>query len=426
MYESSGCIQNLVKDTKIPRFIKAHQSFPRPVVEDIPNKIADLLEKSGVAQQIQPGARIALTAGSRGVANIPLILREVGRFLRKYGAKPFIVPAMGSHGGATAEGQRQVVESYGITEDYCEMPIISSMDVVQIGCTTEGFPVYLDKNAHEADGIIPIGRIKAHTDFRGPYESGIVKMMVIGLGKQLGAQAFHSHGCARYAELLPEYGKAILQNEKILIGIGLIENAYDETAQISVLPPEQIIEKEPELLLRAKELMGYLQFKDIDLLIVDQIGKEISGEGMDPNVTGRFATPYASGGCDAKTVCVLDITENSHGAFVGIGMADMASMRVYRKADFEKSYINQLTSTMFMPSKMPIILENDKTVIQACLKYCGENDKMNPRVIRIKDTMHLEDILISEAMIPDALVNPNTSILGEPFPLVFNKEDNLF
>ena len=206
----------------------------------------------------------------------------------------------------------------------------------------------------------------------------------------------------------------------------MIENAYDETAQIAVLSPEQIISEEPKLLIYAKKLMGHLQFHDIDLLIVDQIGKEISGEGMDANVTGRFATPYASGGSDAKTVCVLDLTEKSHGAFVGIGMADMTTMRVYRKAEFEKSYINQLTSTMFLPSKMPIVLENDKTVIQACLKYCGENDKTNPRVIRIQDTMHLEDIMISEAMLPDARENPNISVMGEPFALSFNEEDNLF
>lgn len=426
MYESSEYIKSLVEDVYIPPFVRIKQSFERPIIADIASELKTQLSRREIAATIKPGMRIALTAGSRGVANIGLILRETGRIIKSCGAFPFIVPAMGSHGGATAEGQRQLIESYGITEDFCGMPIVSSMEVTQVGCTQAGAPVFIDRNAAEADGIIIIGRIKAHTDFHGPYESGLMKMAVIGLGKQYGAETFHAHGCAEYARLLPEYGKAVLKNAPILFGIGLTENAYDETAFISVLTKDEITANEPALLLRAKQLMGRLLFDRIDLLIVDQIGKEISGEGMDANVTGRFATPYASGGCDAKTVCVLDLTDNSHGSFVGIGMADVATMRVYKKADFEKSYINQLTSTIFLPSKMPIILENDITAIKACLKYCGHNDKCHPRIVRILDTMHLEEIAVSEAMLGDAKANPNITILSKPYSLVFDAEGNLF
>ncbi|MDO5111602.1 MAG: lactate racemase domain-containing protein [Clostridia bacterium] len=426
MYTGSDQIQSLVKDAFIPRFARVRQAFARPRVDDIPAELAKELSRPALAQAVKPGMRIAITAGSRGVANIPLILREIGALLKARGAIPFIVPAMGSHGGATAEGQRQLIESYGITEDFCGMPILSSMEVIQIGATEAGEPVCIDRNAAQADGIIVVGRVKAHTDFHGPYESGLMKMMVIGLGKQHGAELFHARGCAQYAKRLPEYGKAILKHAPVLFGVALIENAYDETAMIAALTPEEIIEKEPGLLLKAKTLMGKLLFHDIDLLIVDQIGKEISGEGMDPNVTGRFATPYASGGSDAKSVCVLDLTDNSHGAFVGIGMADVTTMRVYNKADFEKSYVNQLTSTIFLPSKFPIVLENDRTAIQACLKYCGDNNKNDPRVVRILDTKHLEEILISEALLGDAAAHPDVTILSDPRSLVFDSDGNLF
>ena len=235
-----------------------------------------------------------------GNSEYKFIIREICTCVKERGAKPFIVPSMGSHGGATAEGQREIIESYGVTEEFCGAPIRSCMDVRRIGSTEDGRDVFIDKIASEADGIIVAGRVKPHTDFRGPYESGLMKMMVIGLGKQRGAETFHEEGPEHMARNLQLYGKAILENAPILFGIAILENAYDETAKIEALLADEFIDKEPELLLEARTLMPKSYIQDVDLLIVDRIGKDISGDGMDPNITGRFCNPYVSGGMNAK------------------------------------------------------------------------------------------------------------------------------
>ena len=420
MQQKLNIVNQLISDTKIPRMIKIRQKFSEQAVDDIQNEVRRQLGCREICEKIRPGMEIAITAGSRGIANIAVIIREVCSIVKETGATPFIVPAMGSHGGATAEGQRRLIEGYGITEEFCGAEIRSSMEVKHIGNTADGRPVSIDRNAAEADGIIVIGRIKAHTDFRGRYESGLMKMMVIGLGKQKGAESFHAAGTKHYAEQLPLYGTTILNNAPVLFGLGIIENAYDQTAKLVALLPQEIIDKEPELLVEAKALMGRLLFDNCDLLIVDRIGKDISGEGMDANVTGRFATKYASGGIEAETLAVLSLTKESHGAFVGLGMADVTTRRVLNEADFDASYANTLTSTILLPSRLPLVMDSDRQAIQACLKYCGGIDHDNPRVIRIIDTMHLGEILISEAMLAEALKNPNIEVLSEPFEMPFD------
>lgn len=418
-------VSKLVSDAKYPKMVKIRQHFPNNVIEDIEYEVRAQLSRPEMLDRIKLGMRIAITAGSRGISNIALIIKTVCAIVKEQGGIPYIIPAMGSRGGGTAQGQRNIIESYGITEEYCQAEIYSCMDVKHIGDTEDGDPVYIDRFAAESDGIIVIGRIKPHTDFRGPYESGIMKMMVIGLGKQYGAEAFHASGPKHMACQLPAYGKAIVKNSPVLFGLAIIENAYDETYKLTGMLAEEFETMEPPLLNEAKQIMGRILFDSCDVLIVDYIGKDISGDGMDPNVTGTFSTEYASGGIKALKRVVLDITPASHGCCVGVGMADVATKRLFDKADFEAGYVNSLTCTMFAPSKIPLIIGTDKEAIGACLKYCGGNDKDNPRVIRITDTLHLGEIWISEAMLEEAKQNPQIEIMSEPKDFPFDENGSL-
>ena len=426
MNPESGIVSKLVSDAIIPKMIRIRQNFPRPVIKDLPKHIAGQLQLDGIAETIKPGMNIAITCGSRGISNIQHIIREICNFVKLQGAAPFILPSMGSHGGASAEGQRKIIEGYGVTEEFCGAPIKASTEVIEIGITEEYHHVFINKNAANADGIIVVGRIKPHTDFRGPYESGIMKMMVIGLGGQHGAQVFHQNGPKYMAHLLPLFGNVIIKNAPILFAIGIIENAYNETAKIVSIPRDKIAEMEPELLKEARTLMGRLLFDEVDVLIVDRVGKDISGDGMDPNITGTFSTPYATGGLKAKKRVVLDLTDETRGNMVGIGMADTTTLRCFHKCDFEASYPNALTCTVFDPFRIPLIMKNDKEAISACLKYGGENDKENPRVMRIQDTMHITEIWISEAMLKEAEANPSIEILSAPQSMPFDKNGNLW
>lgn len=422
----NSVIKKLVSDAYIPKMVPVKQNFPRPRVDNVPARVRELIEREEIKSTIKPGMEIAITCGSRGIANIKFIIREICTCVKERGAKPFIVPSMGSHGGATAEGQREIIESYGVTEEFCGAPIRSCMDVRRIGSTEDGRDVFIDKIASEADGIIVAGRVKPHTDFRGPYESGLMKMMVIGLGKQRGAETFHEEGPEHMARNLQLYGKAILENAPILFGIAILENAYDETAKIEALLADEFIDKEPELLLEARTLMPKSYIQDVDLLIVDRIGKDISGDGMDPNITGRFCNPYVSGGMNAKKIAILDLTDETHGQMVGLGYGDVTTRRCLEKCDFEASYPNALTTTTFIPFRVPIVLDSDRDAIGACLKYCGNNDKKNPRVMRIRDTLHMGYIWVSEALIGEVKAHPNMEILGPPEPLPFDENGNLW
>lgn len=424
--EDYRLIADLLKDAYLPKMARVRQIFPRPQVTDVEGRVRELLARDDISALVKPGAQIAVTCGSRGIANIRFIIREVCRGLQQRGAKPFIVPSMGSHGGATAQGQRAIIESYGVTEEFCGAPIRSCMETKYIGKTEDGRDVYIDRNAAEADGIVVVGRIKPHTDFRGPYESGMMKMMVIGLGKQRGAENFHHEGPARMGYNIPMFGKAILKHAPVLFGLAILENAYDETAKIEVLRSDEFAEKEPPLLLEAKSLLAQSYIKDVDLLIIDQIGKDISGDGMDPNITGRFCNPYVSGGMNAAKMAILDLSEDTHGQMAGLGYGDVTTRRCLEKCDFYASFPNALTSTTFTPFRVPMVMNSDRDAISACLKYNGGNDIMNPRVIRIHDTMHMDEIWVSEALLGEVRANPNMQIIGEPEEMKFNEQDNLW
>lgn len=421
-------VADLVSDQVLPKMFKVKQVFPRPVIEQdkIPGMIHAYLSEESFAGRIKPGMRIAITAGSRGIANVALVTRLIAEFVRSRGAEPFVVPAMGSHGGATAQGQKEVLESYGITESYLGCPILSSMEVTKIGVNEEGMDVFIDKYAAEADGIIVSCRIKPHTAFRGPYESGIMKMMAIGLGKQHGAEVCHEAGFKNMAKYVPMFGRAIIKHAPILFAVAVIENAFDETCKIAAVRAEDIAEKEPPLLKEAFALMPRILVDSCDVLVVDQIGKNFSGDGMDPNITGTFCTPYASGGIQAQRVCVLDLSPETHGNGIGLGYSSATTKRVFKQLDLASMYPNAITCTVLGGVRIPIIMESDKEAIQVCVRTCNEIDKKNPRIVRIPNSLHLEHIMLSESYYNEAKDHPDIIIESEPQYLPFDEDGNLW
>lgn len=428
MVRERPVVAELVKDTCVPKMFRVKQVFPRPKIEkdEIPGLIENLLSQEKFASRVKPGMRIAITAGSRGVANVALTTRCIADFVKSRGALPFVVPAMGSHGGATAEGQKALLAGYGVTEEYVGCPVLSSMEVKKIGVNEEGGDVYIDKNAAEADGIILGCRIKPHTAFRGPYESGMMKMMAIGLGKQYGAEVCHEAGFKNMAKNVPLFGKCIIQNAPILFAVPTIENAFDETCRILAVAAEDIEEQEPGLLKEAFSYMPRILVDSCDVLIVDQIGKNFSGDGMDPNITGTFCTPYASGGIDSQRVAVLDLSPETHGNGLGIGLASATTKRVYDQLDLAAMYPNAITCTVLTGVRIPLVMESDKETIQVCIKSCNEIDKKNPRVVRIPNSLHLEHIMLSEAYLDEIRGNPNLMIESEPEYLPFDENGNLW
>ena len=420
-------VADLVTDTLIPRMFRAKQSFPRPKIsaEEIPGLIFNLLSQPKFASRVKPGMRIAITAGSRGIANNALTTKCIASFCKSRGALPFIVPAMGSHGGATAEGQREILEGYGITEEFCGCPILSSMEVKKIGVNDEGGDVFIDKFAAESDGIILGCRIKPHTAFRGPYESGLMKMMTIGLGKQYGAEVCHEAGFKNMAKNVPLFGRAIIKNAPILFGVPTLENAYDETCKIVAVAAEDIEEEEPKLLREAFGYMPRILAERCDVLVVDQIGKNFSGDGMDPNITGTFCTPYATGGVEAQRVAVLNLSPETHGNGIGLGYSSATTKRVFDQLDLKSMYPNAITCTVLGGVRIPIVMESDRECIQVCLKTCNEIDKKHPRIVRIPNSLHLGEIQLSEAYWDEIKGIPNLEALSEPEELPFDTDGNL-
>ena len=417
-------LQELLQDVPLPKMVKISQTFNAPRVTNVEESLRFALTAQDITAKIVPGMKVAVAVGSRGLADLPTLVHTTVSFLKDCGAKPFIVPAMGSHGGATAAGQIEVLSNLGVTEHSAGCPIRSSMEVDEIGRLPNGLPVYIDRYAHDADGIVVINRVKPHTAFRGPSESGLVKMLTIGLGKQKGAASCHAYSFKYMAQNIVDMAKVILAKTPVLFGIGTVENAYDQIAKIVAVPAEQLIVVDQQLQQEAKANMPRIPFEQIDVLLIDQIGKDVSGDGMDPNITGRYPTPYATGGPSVNKMAVLDLTERTHGNANGMGTADFTTRRLVEKTDFAATYANGLTSTVVTPTHTPTVLENDRDVVRAAVKTSNALDLSHVRIVHIKDTLHLSEIYISEALLGEAQALPQVTILTQPAEMAFDNNGN--
>lgn len=408
-----------------PRIFRVKQRFEGPSLHDIPGAVRETMRRLHLRDTAKPGESVAVTAGSRGIANIDRITRAVVDELKALALSPFIVPTMGSHGGATSEGQRKVLEHYGITEASMGCPIRSSMEVVQIG-EVKGIPVFCDRNAWSADHIAVVARVKAHTDFQGEIESGLFKMMAIGLGKQRGAEHYHRAGHHHtYAEIFPLVGKTVLERARILFGLGIVENGYEQTARVQALLPRDFEEGEKALLREAKTWMARLPFDALDLLIVDDLGKNISGAGMDTNVVGRPFVQKVLDGPKIRRIFVRDLTPESEGNAVGIGMADLTTRRLVDAINYQAMHMNAITSGAPEGARVPMAFETDREAIQVALGMIGLTPPEQARLVRIKNTLHLAEMDVSEALLPEVRAHERLTMVTEPAPLAFDDTGNL-
>jgi hypothetical protein len=412
----------------IPAMVRIKQHFDTHSIEDIPAAVRSEISKIALQEIITPGNSVAITAGSRGIANIKTILAEVVSELKKIGAEPFIVPAMGSHGGATGEGQKRIIEHYGITEAAMDAPIKSSMEVVQIGTTADGVPVLLDRNAYQADHIVVVNRVKPHTDFKAEIESGLIKMMAIGLGKQKAADHYHNVFMRLgHYRVLVSVAREIMLRCPIAFGLAVVENQKDETEIIQAIPPDKIEETERELLIKAKGNLPRIPFDPIDLLIVDEMGKDISGTGMDQNVIARTVIPYHQVPAKPKItrIFVRDLSAGSEGNATAIGNADFTTKRLVDKIDHQATYINAITSSCPEAVRIPPFFESDRQALDAAFNTIGDIKAENARVVHIRNTLNLEEMYISEPMVPEVRHLDGVSIIGSPAPMVFDTQGNL-
>jgi len=408
-----------------PKMFRMKQELEGPRVGDIPAAVHDTMRSLGVQEKVKPRQTVAITAGSRGIAHIDGITRAVVDELKAWGLQPFIVPAMGSHGGATAEGQRTILAHYGITEAAMGCPVTSSMEVVEIG-KTKGTPVFCDRNAWEADHIVVVGWINAHPDFSGEIESGLFKMMAIGLGKQQGAEHYHRAGQHySYAEIFPLVGKTVLETGHVLCGLGILQNGYGATARVQALRPPDFEAGEKALLREAKAWKAGLPFDTIDLLIVDEMGKNINGAGLDPLVIGRPTIQKPAERPHIRHLFVRDLTPESEGNAIGIGFADMTTWRLVRKIDYAAMYMNGITSSDTHDSKVPMAFDTDRDAIRTALHMNGLTPPAQARVVRIKNTLLLTELEASESMLAEVEANRRLSRLTDPLPLTFDSLGDL-
>lgn len=412
---------------ELPRVAPVEQEFPRPRVDSVEEKVSGLLS-SGSVPRLE-GKRVAVAVGSRGIARLAEVVGCVTAELRKRNARPFVFPAMGSHGGATSSGQSEILARYGVTEERLGVPVVSSLDTVSLGETPDGVGVFMDRGAFESDGVILINRVKPHTDFRGKMESGLMKMMVIGLGKVDGAGAFHSATMRLpHERLLETVARKVLEAEKVLFGVAILENAYHELADLEIVPASAIPAREPELLARARELMPSLPVDRLDVLVIDRIGKDISGSGMDPNITGRRFRINArwQESPEITRIVVLDLTDHSGGNAVGVGLADFASRRVIDKMDRQVTYLNAMTSRNTVTAQIPLYFDTDRETLEKASLSLGDGVRPeNVRLIRIRDTLSLSRVEVSEALLPELRNHPRIKRIGEPREIRFSADGSL-
>ncbi|MDF2524559.1 MAG: hypothetical protein K0R31_2200 [Clostridiales bacterium] len=390
-------LEEMVRDYQIPKIARVKQIFDNAVLENPETKLTELLEAKELS--IKKGDRIAITGGSRGIAEYQLVMRTVVSFVKEKGGVPFIVPAMGSHGGGTAEGQEAMLKSLCITEETVGAPIISSMEVVEAGETELGLPVYIDKNASEADGIILLNRVKTHTSIVGKYHSGLVKMLAIGLAKHKGAALTHSLGTVNLGANVERVGTLALEKLKVVCGIALIENSYEQVADLYVLKKEEILETEPAILARAQTMIPRILLDKIDCLVVYEQGKDIAGTGMDPAIIGRPMNKYRTDGPEVDAIGVLRLTKKSGGNASGCGLAEFITSELREDIKEEYTAVNCLTGSQPRAARIPITLETDKLVFQACIKYGGQRYTEDTKLVIIRNTKKLDEVYMSKAAV---------------------------
>lgn len=412
-------------DIQLPRFVRVRQQFDDAHVDDVDARIKE--EFGRLPPMDLVGKSIAVGVGSRGITPQPPVVRAVIRELKAAGAEPFVVPAMGSHGGGTAEGQRGILLDYGMSEEFLGCPIKASMEVVQVGALENGCPVYCDKYAYEADYIVPCNRVKPHTDFRAKHESGLIKMITIGLGKHAGAEALHLQGFADFHEVLPAAARIFIDNTKVLFGVAMMENAYDQLKHVELVPRDDIFERDAALLEVAKQNIPRFLFDAVDVLVIDQIGKNISGSGMDPNATGRPNTglPGFEDVPDINQIVVRDLTEATHGNATGLSGADVTTQRVVSKMDWSMTYVNIVTSGIISGAKLPLVADTDQQAIAIALRGCARVQPEQARIARARNTLELGEIWLTETMLDQVETNPKLEAVGEPFDAVFDQDGAL-
>jgi hypothetical protein len=411
----------------IPFLTKIRQRTEQPVINDVAVEVHRQWQQSSLPQRIRRGDQVAVAVGSRGIANLAMIVRATLETLRDLGAQPFIVAAMGSHGGGTPQGQQQILTDYGVTEESLRVPVRTEMTAVPIGTNSWGEPVYWDKNAWEADAVVTVSRIKAHTDFRSRYESGIVKMLVIGLGKRDGAAQHHRWGVRGLRDMLGESARVILDKTRFAAGLAILENARDETAVLEVIDRDAVFDEEPRLLERAKALMGRLPFAQLDLLVIGEIGKNYSGAGIDPNVVGRlliegepeFESPRIT------RICALDLSPESHGNGTGVGIADLTTDRLLARIDPMPFRMNNLTACFLWRSKLPLSFPTDRACIEAGLATCWQPNPKAVRLAVIANTLELAELWVSPPLIEEAHSMTDLEVIGTPQPLSFTATGDL-
>ncbi|WMS43412.1 hypothetical protein RDV64_03125 [Acuticoccus sp. MNP-M23] len=415
-------IRDLVEHIKVPAMAPVRQIFDDTHIADLEAHLSRAFTEANLAARIKPGETVALGVGSRGVAELPTLVRLTVEALKAAGAEPFIVPAMGSHGGASAEGQTKMLASLGVTEESAGCPIRSSMETVTVGQLPSGLAALMDAEAMGADHIAFINRVKPHTSFSGTIESGLCKMMAIGLANQKGADSCHQEGFGRMAHNVVEMAKVKLANAPILFGLATVENGYDRIAMAEVVFAEDILAREPALLAEARSKMPRVLFDPLDVLVVGQMGKDFSGSGMDPNITGRPGTPYLDLRQTTGKLVVLNISQRSGGNATGLGLADFCTKALYDQIDYRAFYTNHLTSTVTTGSKIPMIMATDKMAVQGAVKTCNAADPLAPRIAYIPNTLQLEHVFVSEALLAEARSRDDVEALTDATDWPFDAE----
>ena len=408
----------------IPKMIRIREKYEDDFIADPAACLKERMRAAMPDPAVLAGKSIAVTVGSRGIPDLPILVRTICDTLKEWGASPFIIPAMGSHGGGSVEGNLEVIGGYGITGEAMGVPIRATMDVVQVGTLPDAAhtPVYCDRYAAEADGIVLFNKVKPHTDFKGYHESGICKMIAIGIAKHKGCSHFHLQGFDTFAERIPLAAEEFLSKMPVVMGIGVVQNAYDRISEIEAYPPEKIREGDHALLEIAKRRLPRMKFDHIDVLVIDRIGKNISGEGADPNVTGRGFMPYFEDDFHCKKLFIRGLSEETHHNACGLGLADITTRRCLNNVDWEGTWINLTTNMMLNGAKIPLYQNNDLDALRTAIRTSPRADLSDPRVARIRDTLSLSEIEISPALLPDVAGRSDVEILSDPYELQFDQD----